>query len=186
MAFIREKTIKGKRYRYLQHNVRRGKKVKSIMTYLGAVGIGALNAVDASVVGAAFAKSVVRDVMGKDKPRYYHNPVYGTDKRDNANQAAFERELFDKDRDKFNAHAQYDAGRHKRGKGAAKQAKADNMSRADKREAVVAREAATRKFEADGKAMREFSEQLKAGERDNAESKSAPNKDAPASSDGVK
>jgi hypothetical protein len=34
--------------------------------------------------------------------------------------------------------------------------------------------------------MREFSERLKASGRDKAESKSAPNKDAPASSDGEK
>lgn len=37
MSFIRVKTIKNRRYLYRQTSVREGKKVRSIMEYLGAV-----------------------------------------------------------------------------------------------------------------------------------------------------
>ncbi len=86
MGFIREKTIKGRRYRYYQHNVRKGKKVVSVMTYLGAV--GAMTAI--SVLAA-------RDAAGKDKPIRYKSRMFGTDKRANAHQEAYNRERWEKE-----------------------------------------------------------------------------------------
>jgi hypothetical protein len=61
MSFIRTKTIKGKQYLYRQISVRKGKKVRSIMEYIGAVGGAAVNVVGATVFAA-------RDMAGLDEP----------------------------------------------------------------------------------------------------------------------
>jgi hypothetical protein len=109
MSFHRIKTIKGKQYLYRQTSVRKGKKVRSIMEYIGAVGGGVVNAVGCTV----FA---VRDMAGLDEPKRYGTPLRGTDQRANAHQEAYERELFDKDRDAFNRLNRSQYERQNRGK----------------------------------------------------------------------
>jgi hypothetical protein len=78
MSFLRTKTIKGKTYLYRQTSVRKGKKVKSKMEYLGALGWIALAAVSPG------------------KPGGYKGHA-STDKRTLKHQDAADRERFKKE-----------------------------------------------------------------------------------------
>jgi hypothetical protein len=109
MSFIRYKTIKGKQYAYRQTSVRKGKKVHSVMQYLGAVAGGAVHVVGTVVF-------VARDMAGLDETKRYGTPIRGTDQRANAHQEAYERELFDKDREAFNSLHRMQVARQNRGK----------------------------------------------------------------------
>lgn len=153
MAFIREKTIKGKRYRYLQENKRVGKKVKSKMTYLGAVG---------SI--AAVTVLAARDMAGKEKPRHYKTGRASTDERANRHQVDYERELFINDREKWHAHMRHKLNQDGQRKAVDKQSKLDRLSRAEKRGRLAEEAEAHRKFEADVKAAKEFGERFSKGD----------------------
>jgi hypothetical protein len=151
MSFIRLKTIKGKQYAYRQTSVRKGKKVRSIMEYISVVGGGVVNVAGATVFAA-------RDMAGLDEPKLYGTPLRGTDQRANRHQEAYERELFDKDREAFNSLNRMQYRQHQRSRDAAKADRESKMSRADKREQTEAKAEAQRKWEADAEAVREFND----------------------------
>jgi hypothetical protein len=102
------------------------------------------------------------------EPRYPLSK-FSTDERANKHQVDYERELFINDREKWHAHMRDKLFKHGERKEAPKQSRAE-----------------VKATEVRAAEMREFSERLKADGRDKAESKSAPNKDAPASNDGEK
>jgi hypothetical protein len=78
MSYIRIKTIKGKQYAYRQTSVRKGKKVKTISEYLGALFWAPLAA------------------MSPGKPGGYGGHK-STDKRANKHQENYNREKFAKE-----------------------------------------------------------------------------------------
>jgi hypothetical protein len=151
MTFHRIRTIKGRSYLYEQTNVRKGKKVRSIMKYLGALGT-------AGVGIGTLGVSMVRDAMGKDKPQHHARPLQGTDQRANRHQEAYERELYEKDRPAFDAHVRDQHSRQQGGRAAAKDRTEAGKSRGEKREQAEAKETAQKKWDADNEAVREFSE----------------------------
>jgi hypothetical protein len=107
MTFRRIRTIKGERYLYSQTSVRKGKKVRSIMKYLGAI--------DGAIAGVGLGISIARDAMEKDKPRSFsgNRP---TDQRHIRHQDESDRELFHKNRGRFNVKQAQDFDREdKRG-----------------------------------------------------------------------
>ena len=161
MTFLRIRTIRNRSYLYQQTSVRKGKKVRSIMKYLGALGT-------VGIGGAALGVSIVRDAMGKDKPQYYARPLRGTDQRANRHQEAYERELYEKDRPAFDAHVRHQHARQQRGRDAAKVRAEAAMSRGEKRERAEVKEAAQKKWDEGMEVIREFNE-ARAAEKLNPE-----------------
>jgi hypothetical protein len=139
MSFLRIKTIKKKRYLYRQTSVRKGKKVRSIMEYICALG------------WIAVAAASPRRPGGFSGHR-------ATDKRHIKHQEASDRELFAKNRGAFNVKQRQDYERQQNVREAAKASRESKLSRAEKQERDEANEAAQKKWEADTEAVREFNE----------------------------
>lgn len=146
MAYLRVKTIKGRRYLYRQHSVRKGKKVHTLSQFLGALG-------SAGVLGVL----AVRDAVGMDKT-YLRRPQQSTHGRANKIQETHERELFDKDREAFNRMYRVNGLKEKAFRESEKQWKADHLSRAEKRERADEVTAAQKKHDETMEAIREFKE----------------------------
>jgi hypothetical protein len=141
MSYIRIKTIKGKQYAYRQTSVRKGKKVKTISEYLGAIAMSPLIAV-------ALATG-----YGKRGSSSGHKP---TDKRQIREEETADREIFHKDRAMFNVKQRQDYERQQKGRDASKEAREAKMSKADKQERAQARAADAKKAEEVMDAVREF------------------------------
>jgi hypothetical protein len=97
MSFLRIKTIKGKSYLYRQTSVRKGRKVLSIMEYLGAL----------VAIGVAAASPGRPGGFSGSKP---------TDKRQIRDQEAHDREKFHTNRAAFNVKQRQDYERQNKGK----------------------------------------------------------------------
>lgn len=115
------------------------------MKYLGAVGGGAMSGIKLGVC-------IARDIMGKDEPEQYSTPIYGTDKRANRNQEAYEQHLYDTDRVAFNQHVRWQHSKEQRDRDA------KPVSREAKQERVAAKQAAQAKWNETAEAVREFRE----------------------------
>lgn len=139
MSFVRIKTIRGKQYLYCQTSVRKGKKVRSIMEYLGALG------------AIAFAATA----PGKPGGFSGNRP---TDKRSIKHQEESDRELFAKSRGRFNVKQRQDYEREQKARDAGKDARDAKMSRADKAERAGAQKAAKAEDDETMEAVREFNE----------------------------
>jgi hypothetical protein len=74
MSFFRIKTVNGKSYLYRQTSIRKGKKVKSKMEYLGALGFIGWAAASPGYIGSKGHKStdkrVLRDQDAADRERF--------------------------------------------------------------------------------------------------------------------
>jgi len=143
MSYIRIKTIKGKQYAYRQTSVRKGKKVKTISEYLGAIAM-------APLIGVALATG-----YGKRSSSSGHKP---TDKRQMRDQEAADRELFQKNRAMFNVKQRQVYERQQKARDASKETREAKMSKADKQERAQARAADAKKAEEVMDAVREFNE----------------------------
>lgn len=143
MSFLRVRTIKGKQYLYRQTSVRKGKKVLSIMEYLGAL----------IAIGAAAASP--------GKPGGYSGSR-STDKRAIKHQEEYDRERFAKDRAGFNAKQRGDYQREQKACEYAKAAREAHMSRAEKQERATAKADSEKKAAETMEAVREFNEARKA------------------------
>lgn len=143
MSFYRIKIVKknGKTYSYLvrQTNVRKGKKVYSIMEHIGGFIIAA-----ASPGRSGFSNR-------------------STDKRQMRDQEQADRELFNKDRGAFNVKQRQDYEREQKARTYGKETRDAKMSRTERRERAEATEAADKKAEETMEAVREFNE-ARAGE----------------------
>src|SRR4051812_11157241 len=140
MSFYRIKTIKknGKTYSYLvrQMNVRKGKKVYSIMEHICGFAIAAAS-------------------PGRPGGFSGHRP---TDKRHIKHQEESDRELFDKNRGAFNVKQRQDYERQQKVREAAKASREGKLSRSERQERAEAKDAAERKVEETMEAVREFNE----------------------------
>jgi hypothetical protein len=74
MSFLRIRTIKGKQYLYRQTSVRKGKKVRTISEYLGALGWIAVAAASPGYIGSRGHQSTdkrgLRDQDQADRERF--------------------------------------------------------------------------------------------------------------------
>lgn len=74
MSFLRIRTIKGKQYLYRQTSVRKGKKVRTISEYLGALGWIAVAAASPGYIGSKGHQSTdkrgMRDQEQADRERF--------------------------------------------------------------------------------------------------------------------
>jgi hypothetical protein len=75
MSFLRIKTVKGKQYLYRQTSVRKGRKVKSVMEYLGALGWIAASTVSPGHPGGysghkSTDKRAIKDQDATDRERF--------------------------------------------------------------------------------------------------------------------
>ena len=139
MSFLRIKTIKKKSYLYRQTSVRKGKKVHSMTEYVCYLGW------------------IVASAASPGKPGGFSG-IRPTDKRQIREQEASERELFDKNRARFNVKQRQDYMRQRAAREAAKAFKEARMSKEERAERQAAREEAQKKWEADTDAVREFNE----------------------------
>lgn len=147
MSFFRIKTINGRDYLYRQTSKRKGKKVLSIMEYVGALG--------AIAVAAA----------SPGKPGGYSGHR-STDKRQIRDQEGSDRKLFGKDRAAFNIKLRQDYERQQKIKENAKQSREEKLSEAAKSERANARQEAERKTQATMEAVRAFNE-ARSAEKEN-------------------
>ncbi len=140
MSFLRIKTItkNGRKYSYLvrQTNVRRGKKVYSIMEHICGFGMAALS-------------------PGRPGGFSGHRP---TDKRQIRDQDRADRELFNTDRTAFNAKQRKDYEQQQKARQYAKEARDAKMSRGEKRERAEAKQAERRVWDETMEAAKEFNE----------------------------
>ena len=116
MSFLRIKTIKKKSYLYRQTSVRKGKKVHSMTEYVCYLGW------------------IVASAASPGKPGGFSG-IRPTDKRQIREQEASERELFDKNRARFNVKQRQDYMRQRAAREAAKAFKEARMSKGNGRNA---------------------------------------------------
>jgi hypothetical protein len=147
MTFLRIKTVKGRRYLYKQTSVRKGKKVRSIMEYICAIGWIAVAAASPGRPGG----------FSGNRP---------TDKRHIKHQEESDRELFAKNRAAFTVKQRQDYDRQQKAREYAKAMRESKLSRSERRERAEAREAAHRKQEETMEAVRKFKESLAAEKSD--------------------
>lgn len=143
MSFLRIKTInkKGRSYKYLyrQTNVRKKKRVHSIMEYICAIGWIAVAAASPGKPGG----------FSGNRP---------TDKRQIRDQERADRELFVRDRAMFNAKVRMDYAHEQKARNAAKEKRDGKLSREERQQRTEAKEAADKKFADNMAAAQEFNE----------------------------
>jgi hypothetical protein len=145
MSFLRIKHVKkknGKKYSYLvrQTNVRKGDRVHSIMEHIGAVMVW---------IPASAASPGRPGGFSGNRP---------TDQRHIRHQDEADRELFHKHRGRFNVKQGQDYDRQQKARDYAKEAREAKMSRSERRERDVAKEAAQKKWDEGKEAVKEFNE----------------------------
>jgi hypothetical protein len=143
MSFYRIKTVKNRKYLYKQTSRRKGKKVLSIMEYIGALG----------AIAAAAASPARPGGFSGDK---------STDKRANRIQENYERGLFEKDRPAFNRHVRMQHGKEQTKRNDGREYRESKLSREERRERAEAANAAQLKAKETMEAVREFNERREA------------------------
>jgi hypothetical protein len=136
MSFLRIRTIKGKQYLYRQTSVREGKKVRSIMEYIG------------SYSGA--------ETYGQTTPRNQDLEATRNPKRMDFNQE-HRKGLFKTDKAAFDRLQAFDAARAQSAKESKAAWKEKNMGRSDKQERAEAKQTADAKWKDTTEAVKEFS-----------------------------
>jgi hypothetical protein len=139
MSFLRIKTVKGKQYLYRQTSVSEGKKVRSIMEYLGSFG-GHYETAGRSVPNRN------ADLQSTQNPK---RPNYTDEHR---------RGLFKTNKAEFNRLQAFDAARAKSSKEDKAAWKEKNMSRGEKKERAEAKQASDTKAKETMEAIKEFNE----------------------------
>jgi len=145
MSFFRIKTLKGRQYLYKQTSVREGKKVRSIMEYIG------------SYSGA--------ETYGKTTPRNQDLEATRNPKRMDFTDE-HRKGLFKTDKAAFDRLQAFDAARAQGAKESKAAWKEMNMGRAEKQARADARQAAEAKWKDTTEAVREFKESLDAKEKE--------------------
>jgi hypothetical protein len=139
MSFFRIKTLKGRQYLYKQTSVREGKKVRSVMEYIG------------SYSGA--------ETYGKTTPRNQDLEATRNPKRMDFNQE-HRKGLFKTDKAAFERLRAFDVARAKGAKESKAAWKEKNVSREEKQAREQAKQTADAKWRDTTEAVKEFSERL--------------------------
>jgi hypothetical protein len=137
MSFFRIKTIKGKGYLYRQTSVREGKKVRSVMEYIG------------SCSGP--------ETYGKTTPRNQDLEATRNPKRMDFTDE-HRKGIFKNDKAAFDRLQAFDAARVQGAKESKAAWKEKNASRADKQERAQAKQAADAKWKETTEAVKDFNE----------------------------
>jgi exonuclease III len=146
MSFFRVKIVKGRQYLYRQTSVREGKKVRSIMEYVG------------SLCGP--------ETYGKTSPRNQDLGATRNPKRMDFNDE-HRKGLFKNDKAAFERLQTFDAARVKDAKDSKAAWKEKNTSRSEKQARADAKQAADAKWKDTTEAVKEFKERMDArGEAD--------------------
>lgn len=141
MSFFRIKTVKQRQYLYKQTSVREGKKVRSVMEYIGALG-------------------GTYDAKGRSVPNRNADLKATTNPKRASADDEYMRHLFKTDREAFDRLHDRKATRGKEARGRKEAWLAKQQSPADKAARASDKQAAEAKFKDDMEVVREFAESV--------------------------